>query len=361
MPNPEKYIFAYLDFQQCVSVTVEEFLQMLYSEIEEKLPETVKVKQMKDYKTFTSMLKTLNKSGYKLILLFDEFEEILSNENLGGDFFSYLRSIANRYDVAYVVSTKRNLIDLSREELLGSPFFNIFTTIHLGLFQENEALDLIKIPSAEGDIPLVGESAFILRNAGLFPFFIQLLCNRLFDHKMKQKKEGRSLEIHSEDYEKILTGFREDADSHFRKAWDGLHREEKDLLAEIAKENEIKDENEFSIRNLMRKGYLITANKKEKIFSNAFQEFILDISKVSERSEKKNLEQKLHETMLEYSHELKWIRNTLSGVLALVLGTLGKDYFSEKGIPPISSWRFLLLFVLVFVVLVLTRFLPKDK
>jgi len=271
LPHPEKYIFAFIDFQEHPNITVDEFFEMLYSELKSTLPRGVQIEQVEDYKTFTNMVKTLEDLGYKLILLIDEFDKILQNENFEEDFFSYLRSIANRYDTALIISTPKDLEGLSRSDLLGSPFFNVFTQIRLGLFQKEEALNLITGPSAEEGIPLEEDTEFILENAGLFPFFIQLLCFELFEYKKNHDRK-----IDQEGYNQVLEKFSVEATPHFNHFWKSLSQEEKDVLIEISMEKEVTDGKKSVIRDLEQKGYIAAVNGRNQIFSDTFRQFILD-------------------------------------------------------------------------------------
>ncbi|KYK29060.1 MAG: hypothetical protein AYK19_20165 [Theionarchaea archaeon DG-70-1] len=287
LPHPEKYIFVFIDFQEYPNIAVDEFFEMLYSELKSTLPKEVQFEQVKDYETFTNMAKTLEDLSYKLILLIDEFDKILQNENFEEDFFSYLRSIVNRYDTALIISTQKDLEDLSRPDLLGSPFFNIFTQIRLGLFQKEEALNLITGPSAEKGIPLEKDAEFILENAGLFPFFIQILCFELFEYRKNHDKK-----IDQEGYNQALKKFSVEATPHFNHFWKSLSQEEKDVLIEISMEKEVTDGKKSVIRDLEQKGYIAEVNGRNQIFSDTFRQFILDhqeeISDIGETETKKH-------------------------------------------------------------------------
>jgi len=355
LPHHEKYIFAYFSFQQCLSVTVEEFWRMLYQELEDKLPDAIGIERVEDNKTFENMAETLHNSGYRLILLLDEFDKILKNRNFESDFLSYLRYIAENpdYSVAYVISTKKSLKDLCQIDLPGSPFFNIFTPIYLGLFQEDEALDIIKIPSAEEGIPLEEEKDFILKYAGLFPFFIQLLCRKLFEHK---KKHG--LEIDPGGYRDILTEFRKEADQHFNHAWKGLSEKERDLLIKIAMGKEVKDRDRSVARGLKRKGY-VTINEKTEIFSETFREFILEVSNIPKGGKTETTKWKLHNLVLRYKRALGRNKQVL---FPLMIGSLFAwvGEYILRGLGNIWPWRFLIILVLLINVAILLFSSPEN-
>jgi AAA+ ATPase superfamily predicted ATPase len=324
LTHPEKYVFAFLDFQRYMDITIKEFWKMLYSELKEKLPGRIGIKPVENYETFTDMVKILDDHGYKLILLFDEFDKILENKNFEVGFFSFLRSMAIRYDVAYIISTQKELLDLSRNDLFGSPFFNIFTPIRLGLFQEDEALDLIICPSAEEGVPLRENKEFILKNAGLFPFFIQLLCHKLYRYKKKH-----NLKIDKEGYMQVLEEFRKEATSHFKHFWNYLSKEEKNVLVKIAKGRKIENEKKFVVEDLKQREYLISINGKNQIFSETFRQFILD-------HQPEVIEVGEGQSMKQGTYKVIWYQRILEGgvnlISVIILGILSnwvyENYFS---------------------------------
>ena len=105
----------------------------------------------------------------RLVLLLDEFESITKNPNFGADFFAFLRSMANTQEIAYVTTSARNLQELCHtQEIADSPFFNVFSNLHLGPFARREAMELIEQPSAQAGVPLGEYADAILKMAGLF-------------------------------------------------------------------------------------------------------------------------------------------------------------------------------------------------
>lgn len=359
LAHPEKYVFAFLDFQQCLRITLKEFWEKLYVELKDKLPSELEIMQVEDYDTFTNMVKALDDHDYKLILLFDEFDKILQNENFGEDFFSYLRSLTNRYDVAYILSTQRKLEGLPRKDIFGSPFFNIFTPIRLGLFQKDEVLDLINNLSSEESVFLDEESGFILKNAGLFPFFIQLLCFKLFEYKKKHDKK-----IGQEGYMQVLEEFREEATPHYKYFWRSFSQEEKKVLIKIARGKKVKNEKKSVVTNLKQKGYVTPVNGKNQVFSDTFKQFILDHQEAAEVGKRKTMKQKLYKIISGYSHIMKGILSLLSIILLSILSNwVYERYFSGEDSPfikaignilsifsPISSLEFF--FILSFLLIV---------
>ena len=88
-------------------------------------------------------------ASFRLVLLLDEFETVTTNANFSLEFFSFLRYLANHYNVAYLTSSERDLQQLCHtKEISDSPFFNIFSTLPLTVFKPDEAEALIREPSS---------------------------------------------------------------------------------------------------------------------------------------------------------------------------------------------------------------------
>jgi hypothetical protein len=66
----------------------------------------------------------------------DEFELLAANEHLTPYFFARLRGLTTKYGLAYLTASQRPLFAITaEEEILSSPFFNIFVTLPLGLYR----------------------------------------------------------------------------------------------------------------------------------------------------------------------------------------------------------------------------------
>ena len=83
-----------------------------------------------------------------------------------------------------MTASGRSLLDLTYADksVLGSPFFNIFSTIRLGLFEDSDARELISRPSHGGGRGILRcNGGFILSLADHHPFFIQIACFHAFE------------------------------------------------------------------------------------------------------------------------------------------------------------------------------------
>ena len=301
LKNSEKYVFAFFDLQEKKGMTVKEFFHIVAEKITEQLPENDISIQDFSYDSFLRLIKTIEKD-MNLIFVFDEFDVVTTNRNFNPEFFSFLRSVANSHNVAYITSSKRDLQELCHtREIKDSPFFNIFTHIPLGPFDKSSALELIKIPSEREGVPLEGYLDFILELAGYHPFFIQIACSNLFEAVSEHQKNVN--------LQKVIEKVYEEAEDHFKYMWYQLTDNEKVCLQSIVESKELDQNLSYIARKVEKRGILMRMEGSYKVFSLCFKEFIknipeTDIEKSEENSKKKeNIE--LTTKLREIKSELK--------------------------------------------------------
>ena len=133
--------------------------------------------------------------------------------------------MAIHHNLALVTSSRHELIKLCHSEAIrSSPFFNIFANINLGLFTDNEALDLIS-QSLDGTNISFTEKEIdtIFRIAGHHPHFLQLACSSLFNaYARNLQPDERAIYLHS--------AFCEEAWPHLAFYWHTTGSPEKIVL-----------------------------------------------------------------------------------------------------------------------------------
>jgi hypothetical protein len=279
LKNYKSYIFLLLDLQERNGeMSLTSFFQFIFKMLSEKLgssfvPDSAMddaKDEAKCYEIFKSIVSNTDKHGLKLIISFDEFGTITGSGQFDPDFFSFLRSIANNHECAYITTSRQKLQKLCRDSNVSeSPFFNIFTPIPLGQFDREEALSLIFTPSANAGIKFFSEDAeFILSLSGHHPLFIQMACAALFDYKAHN--QDRSAKA---DYEEVKACFLTEATEQFEQIWQDEEDIEREVLSLIAIGEEIKTQQQYIVHELRRKGYLI--NEPPMLFSQAFSDFVL--------------------------------------------------------------------------------------
>ena len=198
----------------------------------------------------------------------DEFDAITSNPIFDREFYAFLRSAANNSAIAYVTSSMNELQRLCySSEIADSPFFNIFSNLHLKPFEREEALELITKPSATAGIPLEAFAEEILDLSGLFPFYIQIACSCYYD--WLEENPGAD-----PDRAEIKERFLEEAGPHFEYFWEQCSPECRSLLQTVMKGEQPGLEDSDICRQLAKNGYLIPQGPRFRIFSRAFAECI---------------------------------------------------------------------------------------
>ncbi|MCP4536169.1 MAG: AAA family ATPase [Chloroflexi bacterium] len=143
------------------------------------------LRQAENMDTFdlSDLFDRLDDAGMSLVLLLDEFERVAGNANFGPDFFYGLRSLVIHHRLALVTASYAELSSLSHsEDVRSSPFFNIFATIHLGLFKPEEVDQFFERYLASTDIRFrESEQVFLTSIAGLHPYYLQIGGSFLFD------------------------------------------------------------------------------------------------------------------------------------------------------------------------------------
>jgi serine/threonine protein kinase len=278
LSNPQSCVFAFLDFQEEPLGSLEELFNGIYDAIRQEYLGKFQTALSPDYQGFRSLVRSLDTQGIRLIILFDEFERVTSNPLFDPEFFAFFRSMANKYNVAYVATTAKELQSLCHsKEIATSPFFNIFSNLNLGAFKPEEAQELICEPSAQAGYPLAPFAAEILNLAGLFPFYLQMACAVFFE---LVKKDGqRDVAMLREAKRQFL----EEAGVHFKNTWEKFSPMEQKLINKLIAGKRPAETENYLANKLLKESYLIeTEGGRFKLFSPAFADYLsehLGISK----------------------------------------------------------------------------------
>ena len=267
LDRSESYAFAFIDLQQKRRLTLIEFFKDLFTLLAKETGDKSLSKLHPTFDSLRAVLENFRRDGRKLVVLFDEFDAITTNQAFDLEFYSFLRSIANNYDVAYVTSSARDLQELCHTQLIAdSPFFNIFTNVFLRAFTRKEALELITRPSAGAGVPLEGYGRRITEIAGYFPYFLQIGCSAYFDHL--QENEGKL------DREEVEATFLDEAKGQFRFIWDHMGESFRRSIREFIENGHVEKEHEHIYEDLKRAGYFIQEERGPRIFSTMFSSVI---------------------------------------------------------------------------------------
>lgn len=180
------------------------------------------------YRALDRLLNKLYKKEVYVVVLLDEFELLAANEHLTPYFFARLRGLTTKYGLAYLTASQRPLFAITaEEEILSSPFFNIFVTLPLGLFSQAEAEGLIQHRLEDNAITFSDDLInYLIHLVGPHPFFLHVAGYHTYQALANDKK----LETEQERQE-ILHPIEVEADSHLGYLWFNLEPEERYTLA----------------------------------------------------------------------------------------------------------------------------------
>jgi eukaryotic-like serine/threonine-protein kinase len=267
LDSSDSYTFAFIDLQQKRRLTLTDFFKELFLLIAKEVGDESITRLDPTFDSVRALLEDFRRQGRKLVVLFDEFDAITTNRAFDLEFYSFLRSIANNYDVAYVTSSARDLQELCHTQLIAdSPFFNIFTNVFLRSFTRKEAVELITKPSAEAGLPLEGYARRIMELAGFFPYFLQIACSAFFDQL--SENEGKL------DREEVEATFFDEAKGQFRFIWDHMSDGNRRCVRDFVENGQVEKEQAHVYEDLKRAGYFIEDDRGPRIFSTMFSAII---------------------------------------------------------------------------------------
>ena len=273
--QPDAPLFVFIDFQQLPGISLDGFFDLLLKKIQQQGELAELVSSSNRYQLMQLVLEQLGQKSRPLILLLDEFDCVTSNEEFDSDFFSFLRSCANSYAVAFVTSSRNDLQRLCHSSAIAdSPFFNIFSSLYLKGFRPNEARDLIEEPSATAGVPLAPFQDKILTLSGSFPFYIQIACSTYFEQLATDPDALQD--------EEIRDAFLEEAAPHMSYFWERCHPQEREVLRRVGSGRPPEPEQLFWCKALERSGYLIKSEGRYLPFSEAFSRQISLLDSLSE-------------------------------------------------------------------------------
>lgn len=232
--EPPRALFVLIDCQEFGGSPPEEVYEALLTELMDRADDAnVDVGPVERFGTYRSLDRVLNgihRQGLDVVVLLDEFELLAVNEHLTPYFFARLRGLTTKYGLAYLTASQRPLFDITAdEEILSSPFFNIFVTLPLGLYTDEEARSLV-------DARLQGttiEFSKALRDhllylVGPHPFFLHIAGYHAFQAVLEGQMPQQPEELAQVDGPIEI-----EASSHLSYLWQNLGPEEQYALTTL--------------------------------------------------------------------------------------------------------------------------------
>ena len=267
---PEKMVMVFLDLQEQKNMSMESFVRVMLGITSYELRGRLDVSDCAlNLDGVKDLVQRLDGAGFRLAILLDEFDIVTTNPSFDLEFFSFLRFLANHYNVAYLTSSARDLQVLCHtKEISDSPFFNIFSNMRLSVLQRGEAEELIRAPSEKAGRPLAPYSEEIMGMAGQFPFFIQMACAHAFEYL--EENPG----VERPDFDEIRKRFYAEARLHFRYIWENFDDHEKSAVLRVAKGRGVPDALQHVLQELGARHYVEAAAEKPQLFAQTFEQFV---------------------------------------------------------------------------------------
>jgi hypothetical protein len=230
--DPPKSLFVLLDCQELGGSPPEEVYEILMDGLLDAAGAAgIPVRgdtQQATYRALDRVLQQIINQGTAVVVLLDEFELLAVNQHLTPYFFARLRGLTTKYGLAYLTATQRPLFTITaEEEILSSPFFNIFVTLPLSLFTEEEGLGLLQQRLEETPVQFSGELVnHLIFLVGPHPFFLHIAGYHAYQLLAQEQQ------LTAENGFALLDDPIEmEAASHLGYLWQNLNGEEQYALA----------------------------------------------------------------------------------------------------------------------------------
>lgn len=259
--HPENYIFIQFEIDDDV-VNVDSFFEKLVSTISGSADSSSQIKDSKGgYQFLKNFINISMEEGKKIVMLLDDFDKITGNSEFPLEFFSFLRSVANSYKIAYVTTSSQPLQKVCIiKDVKESPFFNIFSSFGLKLLElkniQKPAMEILENHNISED----GRN-FFWETAAHHPYVMQVVGSLLIDHN-GSVDESMAMEQ--------LRDF-------FNQIWDSLSPEERDCMDLLARDKRLPEKLRYVAQELWKRSLLLENGADWLLFSPLYKVFILQI------------------------------------------------------------------------------------
>jgi hypothetical protein len=229
---PPGTIFAPVDCQELGGSPPEEVYEALLTSVmdaaEDAELELSPIERSGTYRALDRVLSTIYRYGTAVVVLLDEFELLAANERLTPYFFARLRGLTTKYGLAYLTASQRPLFAITADEqILSSPFFNIFVSLSLGMFTDDEARTLLQERLAGTGVTFPKNLCdYLLYLVGPHPFFLHIAGYHAFQALAMGEELGPESDLGQLDAPIEI-----EAQSHLGYLWHNLTSEEQYCLA----------------------------------------------------------------------------------------------------------------------------------
>ena len=273
LTHPDDYIFLYIPCRTDNQLTLNTFTSTIFRMTREYSENSNNANIQIEYNYFKHLVENLHKQNKKIILFLDDFNLITLNPAFPLEFFSFLRSLANNFNLAYITTSYEDLQKLCvSKDIEESPFFNIFTNMSLRGFEAAEIDPLFQNSIGGGSIDIKEEKDYLTELVGMGPYPLQMACH--FLHLIKKESGSFDLNV-KEQFETILT---DNLNAYHQALWEHMDESYHSILFKLAYGRQIPSSQQYLLRDLSKKSYILNSNGGSQISSVLFKNFIRQMS-----------------------------------------------------------------------------------
>jgi len=256
LESEEDYLFIPIRTGSDGAATIEDFFGTLADRLGMRL-----AARSDPYEGIRLRIEELHGMGRRIIILLDDFHHVTGNDDFPVEFFSFLRSMANNYNLAYVTTSLLELQTLCvAKEVQESPFFNIFTNMHLGMLTVPEATALL-VHAADCD---AGLASFLATWCGGSPYLVRKTAAAVVSGQLAAGSSEAELATI------LLPGFA----PHFEEVLAMLPAEAFRPLQAVSRGKAPNQADEHRLGPLVKQGFLVEGPEGLSPFSPAFGLFL---------------------------------------------------------------------------------------
>jgi len=199
------------------------------------------------YDGFSKVVKAAMQARRRMVIFLDDFGNVTRHDGFSLEFYSYMRSVANSNDVGYLTTSWAPLQQLCHtQDIEESPFFNIFTTVSLDPFKEEEARKLVETPAAAAGVSLADAVDDILSLAGGSPYLLQLAASVAFE-----ARDGGGLTR-----SQLAAAMLDRATDFLQWWWRNVPEAQREVMRRVASGKPVDRRHEYAAESLTGRGVL---------------------------------------------------------------------------------------------------------
>jgi hypothetical protein len=275
--NSERFTFIYWDLTLKAPTDPVEFKARLLNILHDSLPKELKVafnpnvdvERIED--ELLEGVEILENENHHVVLFFDEFSAITNNPNFDVIFFSQKRSLGQSPSLAFITATAEPLSELCHsEQVAASPYFNIFSTIHLTLMSISEVEEIVLGIFDRAGVGIEkGAVTELTKLSGGHPCVLAILMDILW----KDLRSGKAMT------QPQIAAYRaplyEQFKGDLKYLWIHLRPEERDVLKTLLTDQmTINDLGQTICNNLHNKSFVRLEKNKTFLFSPLMVDFL---------------------------------------------------------------------------------------